>query len=68
MFDNYAVVAILGMFVFGVNTQVFAQPGDSTNVEDVIVDQNEDVVDQTNEDAEQGQLHRVIKEKFIEKK
>ncbi len=62
----FALAAILGMFVFGVNTQVFAQPGDSTNVEDVIVDQNEDVVDQTNEDAEQGQLHRVIKEKFIE--
>ena len=62
----FALAAILGMFVFGVNTQVFAQPGDSTNVEDVIVEQNEDVVDQTNEDAEQGQLHRVIKEKFIE--
>ncbi len=62
----FALAAILGMFVFGVNTQVFAQPGDSTNVEDVIVDQNEDVEDQANEDAEQGQLHRVIKEKFIE--
>ncbi len=62
----FALAAILGMFVFGVNTQVFAQPGDSTNVEDVIVDETEDVVDQANEDAEQGQLHRVIKEKFIE--
>ncbi|MCF6364957.1 MAG: MotA/TolQ/ExbB proton channel family protein [Bacteroidales bacterium] len=65
----FALAAILGMFVFGVNTQVFAQGEDSTKVETNLTTPGDDIPDdvtQANEDAEQGQLHRKIKEKFIE--
>lgn len=62
----FALAAILGMFILGVNQQVLAQGGDSTIVEDVITTTDEATNEVVNADVEQGQLHRAIKEKFIE--
>jgi len=64
----FALAAILGMFVFGVNTQVFAQGEDSIPTETLTTpgDDIPDDVTQANEDADQGQFHRRIKELFIE--
>ena len=69
----FALAAILGMFVFGVNQQVYAQnEGDTTEIttddatftDDVVTDEITDEVTEASEDK--GQFHRVIKEKFIE--
>jgi len=65
----FAIVAILGMFVFGVNQQVLAQGEDSIPVKENVI-KTDDVttndVTTTSADEEKGQLHRAIKEKFIE--
>ena len=63
----FALAAILGMFVFGVNTQVFAQGEDSIPTETTITDPVDEVIDEVTEANEEGgQLHRRIKELFIE--
>lgn len=65
----FALAAILGMFVLGVNTQVYAQGDDSTAVETNLTitdDEATEEVTEANENAEEGQLHRRIKELFIE--
>jgi biopolymer transport protein ExbB len=69
----FALAAILGMFVLGLNQQVLAQgDDDTTTVEDVMVTDDvatdETTDEATEESAEEGdgQLHKKIKEKFIE--
>ncbi len=62
----FALAAILGMFVLGVNTQVFAQNIDSTAVETNLTTSTDEVTDEVTEANEDGSLHRIIKEKFIE--
>ena len=69
----FALAAILGMLVFGLNQQVLAQnDGDDTlGTETVTPDENLESVDTPDEVIEEGtenegQFHRKIKEKFIE--
>ncbi len=62
----FALAAILGMFVLGVNTQVFAQNIDSTAVETNLTTSTDEVTDEVTEANEDGSLHKIIKEKFIE--
>ncbi len=62
----FALAAILGMFVLGVNTQVFAQNIDSTAVETNLTTSTDEVTDEVTEANEDGSLHSIIKEKFIE--
>lgn len=65
----FALVAILGMFVLGVNQQVLAQGDDSDPVESVVAEEvTDEVADEDGDisDEQQGELHKAIKEKFIE--
>ena len=57
----FALVAILGMFVLGANQQILAQSDDSETVEVSVTDE---VAEEG--DVKQGELHKAIKEKFIE--
>ncbi len=70
----FAVAAILGMFMFGLNQQTYAQQseGDSTEVvqgddANATADAAADVTEENAEAAENGgEFHKKIKEKFIE--
>ncbi|MCD4791950.1 MAG: MotA/TolQ/ExbB proton channel family protein [Bacteroidales bacterium] len=69
----FALAAILGMFVFGLNQQVLAQnEGDTVITDDVTLTDDVTVTDDVTTDdvteatEDEGQFHRKIKEKFIE--
>jgi len=66
----FALAAILGMFVLGLNQQVFAQGEDDTTVtEDVTLTDNvttDETTDGVTTEEGDGTLHKKIKEKFIE--
>ena len=70
----FALLAIFGMLFIGVNSQVYAEPGDSTEVvtdstatvnDTDAVNENTDATQDADAEEEQG-LHQTIKEKFIE--
>lgn len=69
----FALAAILGMFVLGLNQQVLAQGDDDTSAvedvmvtDDVAIDETTDEVTEETAEEGDGQLHKQIKEKFIE--
>ncbi len=60
-----ALTAVLGMFLFGINNQIFAQnDGDTTVVTNTNITET-NVPDQTSS-SEEGEYHKVLLEKFIE--
>lgn len=68
----FALIAILGMLILGVNTQVYAEGEDSTTTtltdstaQDTVSVASDDVV-LGEEVPEEGKFHKNIKEKFIE--
>jgi biopolymer transport protein ExbB len=64
----FALISILGIFVFGFNSQIHAQKSDSTITTqiDTIYNNNTDSLAVDSQVNEEGKMHRQIKEKFIE--
>ncbi len=67
----FALAAILGMFMFGVHQQTYAQKAEGDSVttvqkDDAAITDNTAAADENKSDAKEGELHKVIKEKFIE--
>ncbi len=67
----FALIAIIGMLILGVNTQVYAQSDDTTETSVVdttnnVVENSENTVVDNEVPEDDGKMHKRIKEKFIE--